>query len=234
MWRHVLPALADAGWRAIAPDLAGFGDSGVDPPSTWERHVEALERFVRALDLGPVALVTHDWGVMIGLRWACDHPGSVRSVVISNGGFFADREYHDAAKAMRTPEVGERFIRSFTRESLGALLQSVSTGLTDDALDEYWKTYESDAGRIGVLELYRSGDFTKLAPYEGCVAALGVPVLIIWGPNDPFVPVALGHRFHSELPDSELVMLDDAGHFVWEDAPADTSRALVDFLARRG
>jgi pimeloyl-ACP methyl ester carboxylesterase len=40
-------------------------------------------------------------------------------------------------------------------------------------------------------------------------------------------------RFHDEIPDSELVMIDDAGHFVWEDAPEETSRALVDFLARR-
>jgi haloalkane dehalogenase len=45
MWRHLLPALATAGWRAVAPDLAGFGDSPPDPPGTWERHVEAVERF---------------------------------------------------------------------------------------------------------------------------------------------------------------------------------------------
>src|SRR5882762_4246216 len=63
MWRDVLPALAGAGWRALAPDLPGYGDSEPDPPATWERHVEALERFARELELGPVALVTHDWGV---------------------------------------------------------------------------------------------------------------------------------------------------------------------------
>ena len=70
MWLRVLATLADAGWRALAPDLPGYGDSepaGVGSGS-WERHVEALERFVRELDPGPLALVTHDWGVMIGLR----------------------------------------------------------------------------------------------------------------------------------------------------------------------
>ena len=41
MWREVTPALADAGWRALAPDLAGFGDSPVDPPGTWERQPAA-------------------------------------------------------------------------------------------------------------------------------------------------------------------------------------------------
>ena len=43
MWRDVLPAVAAAGWRGLAPDLAGFGDSPLDPPGTWERQVEALE-----------------------------------------------------------------------------------------------------------------------------------------------------------------------------------------------
>jgi pimeloyl-ACP methyl ester carboxylesterase len=156
MWRDVLPALAGAGWRAIAPDLHGFGDSPPDPPGTWERHVEALERFVQELGLGPVA---HDWGVMIGLRWACDHPGSVRALAISDGGFFADREWHDMAKAMRTPEVGEQLVGSVTRESLGAMLNGLSIGITDDALDEYWKAYADETARLGILELYRSGDF---------------------------------------------------------------------------
>ena len=233
MWRGVLPALADAGWRAVAPDLAGYGDSEADPPATWERHVASLERFVQELGLGPVALVTHDWGVAIGLRWACHHPGSVTALAISDGGFFADREWHDAAKVMRTPEVGERFVDAFTRETLGAALQTLSTGMTDAALDEYWRPYADEERRRAILELYRSGDFEKLVPYEGCVAALGVPALVVWGARDPFAGVQLAHRFHAELPGSELVIVDDAGHFVWEDAPEQTTRALVDFLQRR-
>ncbi|HVG74419.1 MAG TPA: alpha/beta fold hydrolase, partial [Thermoleophilaceae bacterium] len=49
MWDAVMPAVADAGWRAVAPDFAGFGDSPPDPPGTWERRVESLERFRREL-----------------------------------------------------------------------------------------------------------------------------------------------------------------------------------------
>ena len=68
MWREAMGALAGAGWRAIAPDLAGYGDSPLDRPGTWERHLESIERFAAELGLGPVVLVTHDWGVMIGLH----------------------------------------------------------------------------------------------------------------------------------------------------------------------
>jgi haloalkane dehalogenase len=232
MWRHALPVLAQAGWRALAPDLPGYGDSEPSPPGSWERHVEALERFVDALGLGPVALVTHDWGVMIGLRWACDHPGSVRGLVISDGGFFADRRWHDLANVMRTPGDGERLIEAYTREGFGEALRSFSSGITDEALDEYWKGFADDTRRLGQLELYRSGDFEKLEPYDGCVAKLAVPALIVWGAGDRFAGVNMAHRFHEQLPGSELAIFDDAGHFVWEDAPEPTTSALVKFLQR--
>ena len=232
MWRDVMPALADAGHRAIAPDLPGFGDSEPDPPCTWERQAEALDRFVRDLGLGPVGLVTHDWGVAIGLMWACDHPGSATALVISDGGFFADREWHDMAKTMRTPGAGEELMEAITREGFDAALGSLSPGMTEDALDEYWKSYADDAHRRGILELYRSGDFEKLNAYEGRLAALGLPALIVWGAQDNFAGIALAHRFHEELPGSELLIVDDAGHFVWEDAPHRTAEALVDFLTR--
>lgn len=233
MWRDALPALQAAGWRALAPDLPGYGDSEPDPPGTWERHVEALGRFVRELELGPVALVTHDWGVPIGLRWACDHPGAVRALAISDGGFFSDRRWHDLANVMRTPDEGERLVRSYTREGFAQALRAVCSGMSDRALDEYWKAFADDTRRMGHLELYRSGDFEKLIPYEGRLAALPVPALILWGGQDRFASVQMAHRFHSELPDSELTIFDGAGHFVWEDEPEQTTRVLVDFLERR-
>jgi len=233
MWHRALPALAEAGWRALAPDLPGYGDSEPDPPGTWERHVQALDRFVRELELGPVALVTHDWGVMIGLRWACDNPAAVSALAISDGGFFADRRWHDLANAMRTPVVGEDLIRSYSREGFFAAMREVSSGMSEDALAEYWKGFAGEERRLGHLELYRSGDFEKLAPYEGRLARLGVPTLIVWGAQDRFAGVQMAHRFHAELEGSELVVLEGAGHFVWDEEPERASRALADFLKRR-
>lgn len=234
MWRHVLEALDGAGWRGIAPDLPGYGDSALDRPGTWERHVESLDRFVRALGLPPVVLVTHDWGVMIGLRWACDHPDAVRALVISDGGFFADRRWHDMANVMRTPGQGEDLVRGFTRQGLGQALQALSPGLDESALDEYWKAFADDEHRLAHLDLYRSGDFDKLQPYEGALARLGLPTLILWGAQDQFATPRMAERFRDEIPGSEVSVLDQAGHFVWEDAPDQTSQLLVDFLQRRG
>jgi haloalkane dehalogenase len=195
--------------------------------------VEALERFRTELSLDPVVLVTHDWGVMIGLRWACDHPGAARALVISDGGFFADRRWHDLANTMRTPGDGERLMESFTREGFEAMMGQVARGIGPDAAEEYWKGFSSDERRRGHLELYRSGDFDKLEPYEGCVAGLDVPALVVWGGQDRFAGVKMARRFHEEIAGSELVVLDEAGHFVWEDEPEAAAGALVDFLERR-
>jgi haloalkane dehalogenase len=233
MWQRTIDALAGAGWWALAPDLPGYGDSAADPPGTWERHVEALARFATALELPPVALVTHDWGVPIGLRWACDDPAAARALVISDGGFFADRRWHDLANVMRTPGEGEQLMRGYTREGFQAMMRTVSAGMSDEALAEYWKGFADDTRRLGHLELYRSGDFDKLIPYEGRLAALGLPALILWGERDRFAGVKMAHRFHEELPDSELAVLADAGHFVWDDEPERASSLLLDFLDRR-
>lgn len=234
MWRHLLGPLGEAGFHALAPDLPGYGDSEPDAPGTWERHVAALDRFVGALAPGPVALVVHDWGGLIGLRWACESPAAVSALVVSNTGFFPDGRWHGFAELLRTPGEGEQAVAAMTRESLAALLQSSSTGIDAAAVDEYARVLADEARRRGVLELYRSGDFAKLEPYAGRLAALGVPALVMWGAEDPFAPVAGAHRFVRELPGAELCVLEGRGHFVFEDAPAETTARVLEFLHATG
>src|SRR5215468_3796873 len=90
LWRSVIPVLAGAGLRVIAPDLIGFGRS--DKPAevaehTYARHVEWTRSFAfDALRLDGVTLVGHDWGVLIGLRLATENPGRVARVVATNTG----------------------------------------------------------------------------------------------------------------------------------------------------
>ena len=233
MWRHLLVELAEAGHRALAPDLVGFGETPPDSPATWERQVEHLERFRQALELEHVVLVVHDWGGLIGLRWACENPDAVSGLVLSNTGFFADGKWHGMAEAMRTEGQGEQLVGNLTREALGSMLADMSRGFDEAAIDEYWKTFTSEEGRRGVLELYHSGDFEKLEPYQGELARLAVPTLVLWGEHDAFAPLGAAHRFHAQLPDSKLVLLD-AGHFLYADEPASCAREIVGFLKDSG
>jgi haloalkane dehalogenase len=234
MWAAVLDAAAAAGWRAIAPDLPGYGDSELgDPPAgagTWESHVDAVGAFHAALELGPVVLCVHDWGGLIGLRWACDHPGDVRAIVASATGFFADGKWHGMADVMRTPGQGEELAAGLTRESFGAMLAAVSR-MDEAAVDACWKSFDGDARRAAQLALYRSGDFEKLEPYTGRLAALGVPALLVWGRDDAFAPLAGARRLRDDLPGSRLVVLEGEGHFVFDDASDLTAGLVAGFLA---
>jgi len=232
MWRELMPAIADVGWRAVAPDLAGMGDSEPDPPGTWERHVESIERFRNALGIERCVPVLHDWGALIALAWACEHPDPVDALVISSSGFFADGKWHGMAKAMRTPGTGEELLAGIDRQGFGTMLAGLSPGIDEVAVDEYWKAYADDTRRRGQLDFYRSMDFEKFARYDGRLAALDVPVLLVWGGADAFAPVAGAHRFARELPDTQLVVFDDAGHFVWEDEPGRCAAAVTAFLER--
>jgi haloalkane dehalogenase len=230
MWHDLLEPIAGAGRRAVAPDLIGYGDSPPDRPATWERHMQALGELCDELELGPVALIVHDWGGLIGLRWACDNPGAVTGIVASNTGLFPEGKWHGFAKAMRSEGQGEELMEQMTREALAATLRSQSDGFDDTAIDEYWKAFESEDGRMGILEMYRSGDFEKLEPYRGRLAELRVPFLALWGEDDPFAPIAGAYRFKKEVPGAEVAAVEGAGHFVYADDPERCALEVVRFL----
>jgi pimeloyl-ACP methyl ester carboxylesterase len=234
MWRPIVAALGEAGFRAIAPDFPGYGDSMARRPATWHTHMQALHEFFSALGIESAALVVHDWGGLIGLRWACDHPGVANALVISDTGLFPDGRWHGFAKVLQTPGDGEAAIEQMTREAFGAVFAQASPGMTESDLDEYFRPFTTPEGREAQLELYRSGDFSELEPYEGKLAALGVPTLMLWGEADPFAPIGGARRFEREIPGSELEVVEGIGHFVTDDAPDEYARRLIAFLRRAG
>lgn len=232
MWRHLMPVLEEAGLRALAPDLAGFGESEPDGPGTWERHVELLDAWIAEQGLEHAAFVVHDWGALIGLWWACEHGDAVDALVVASSGFFPDGRWHGIAQALRTPGQGEEMAERMTLDGFTQLLEGVSTGITPEDAREYFRCFADPPRRRGQLELYRSGEFEKLRRFDGCLAALDVPALVLWGADDEFAPVAGAHRFHRELARSELVVLEGAGHFVFEDAPEASAAHVAGFLRR--
>lgn len=230
MWLGLIEALAESGRRCIAPDLYGLGDSGAEAPATFEDNLVALGTLIEALELDRVALVVHDWGGFIGLAWACEHPAAVEALVISDTGFFSDGRWHEMGDAMRG-EQGEAVVAAIDRAGFAAMLRSAGP-FADAAIDAYWAPFEDGRGQRATLDFYRSMDFDKLAPYDGKLADLGVPTLVLWGEDDEFATLASAKRFEREIPGAELVAVEGAGHFVYTEAPERCAAEVVGFFGR--
>ena len=232
MWEPVMSALADAGRPAFAPDLYALGDSTEFGDASFEHSRERFDAWIDGLGIeGKVAIIVHDFGGFIGLSWACDHPDRVEALVISDTGFFSDGNWHDLAAALRSDQ-GEAIVGSIDRNGFAGLLNPPDRTIFSDAeIDAYWAPFERGDGPRATLEFYRSMDFEKLAPYHGKLGELGVPTLIVWGADDPFSPLAAARRFESEIPGSKLILLEDTGHFIWDERPQETTAAVVEFLA---
>ncbi len=89
LYRKMIPVITAAGYRALAPDLVGFGRS--DKPArredyTYQRHVDWMRGLLEALDLKGITLVGQDWGGLIGLRLATEHEERFARIVAANTG----------------------------------------------------------------------------------------------------------------------------------------------------
>jgi haloalkane dehalogenase len=88
LYRRMIPVFADAGFRAVAPDLIGFGKS--DKPAnrgdySYQSHLDWLTEWLSALDLSRITLVCQDWGSLLGLRLAAEQPDRFDRIVVANG-----------------------------------------------------------------------------------------------------------------------------------------------------
>jgi haloalkane dehalogenase len=176
-------------------------------------------------------LVVHDWGGFVGLAWACDHPERIAALVISNTGFFADGKWHGPAEAIRGPD-GDAIVAALNREGFAALLGSFGDVFDEADVEAYWAPFEDDGrGQRATLDFYRSMDFEKLEPWQGKLAEIGAPALILWGEDDAFAPLAGAKRLQREIPGSQLVAIEGAGHFVYDEAPERATEEVRSFLA---
>jgi len=151
LYRHMIPIVADAGHRVIAPDLLGFGrsDKPVDVDThTYAFHVDAMHRFVEALDLQDVTLVVQDWGALIGLRVAAENPERIARIVIANGGLpTGHQEIGPAFMQWRQSVVA---MRAAGDMPVGQIMQVAGTGAAAAAYDAPFPEARYKAGPLSL------------------------------------------------------------------------------------
>ncbi len=236
LWRKVIPPVRDAGYRCIAPDYAGFGRS--DKPTdvgwyTYDRHVELMAALLEELDLRNATAVVHDWGGPIGLRLAVEHPDRIsRLVIMETGPFTGHQKMSEAWLAFR------EFVRSSDEVPVGMLVRGGCKNDPGEAvIAAYEAPYIDGASKAGTrafpLILPTEPDAPGAA--EGKRVADGLrdddrPALVLWADSDPVLPFSVGERVSSQLNFPPPRAIENASHFLQEDAGPEIGAIIADWL----
>ena len=238
LYRRMIPPIAEAGLRAIAPDLIGFGRS--DKPSeqsdySYEKHVAWMKRFLEKLDLRNITLVCQDWGSLIGLRLTAENEERFDRIVLANGGLPTGDQV--------MPKVF-RIWRAFARFSpwfpIGRIIQSgtVST-LPPDVIAAYDAPFPDSTYKAGARA------FPKLVPTTPDDPAASAnraaweifrkwqkPFLTAFSNRDPITRGA-DKAFLELVPgakDQPHTTIRNAGHFLQEDKGPQLAKVVIDFV----
>lgn len=239
LYRKLLPVLADAGLRAIVPDLVGFGRS--DKPAevadhTYARHVEWMRAFAfDALDLRDVTLVGQDWGGLIGLRLVAEQTDRFAAVVAANTGLpTGDQDM---------PEVWHSFRQAVQKAPVLDISRFVQSGCATKLSEAELAAYDAPFPN----ETYKAGPrampgLVPTSPDDPATEAnraawaklstLDTPFLCAFSDGDP-ITGAMGPILRRTMPgaaDRYHPTITGAGHFLQEDAGERLGQAVADFV----
>jgi len=238
LYRTMIPPIAEAGLRAIAPDLIGFGKS--DKPAdqsdyTYESHVAWMKQFLQNADLRNITLVCQDWGSLIGLRLAAENEHRFDRIVLANGGL--------PTGDGKMPTVF-RIWRAFARFSpwfpIGRIVQA---GTVSEIPPEVVAAYDAPfpdssykAGARAFPKLVPTTPNDPAAPANR--AAWDIfrnwqkPFLTSFSDRDP-ITRGLDKAFVARVPGAKNqphTTIRDAGHFLQEEQGPEFAQVIIDFV----
>jgi len=233
MWREFMPVLSSR-FHVIAPDLLGTGES--DKPSDAPLDIAAQAGYVREL-LGTLgvdrfAAIGHGFGG--GIAQLLAREGSLDAMVMLDSVAFdawpsaPTRDLQATTPDQRAPEIVRAVVRSEFDLGMG-----YPTRLSDDAFGAYARPWEEEAGADAFFRWVAAIDGAGLEDAEGWLGDTEFPVLILWGEDDTFQPVASAERLNDAIPTSTLGLLPGCGHFITEDAPETIAPMIYEYLRAR-
>lgn len=239
VYRKMIPGLLESGRRVVAVDLVGLGRS--DKPArradyTQARHVEWMQKWLRAVDLRNVTLVCQDWGGVIGLNLVADNPERFDRVVVANSGMPAGE---GGTRGLRIWQFAMKFIPVFpVKVVMRRAIQDER--VSERELDAYLAPFPSFKYQAGIrafpglIAIFQGNP--GVAQNKAAWAKLGSfhkPVLTLFGSRDPMTR-GLERDVHERIPGAcghDHQIIRGAGHFIQEDAPDTLVREITGFLS---
>jgi haloalkane dehalogenase len=242
-WRNLILGLGGQ-HRAVAPDHLGCGlsDKPADYPYSLRQHTFNLVRLIDHLALDRITLVGHDWGGAIGLGAALERPERFVRLVLLNTGAFPPPYVPRRIAVCRTPLLGRYALQGANLFARMALRWAVSQPqrLTPAVRAGVLAPYDRWSNRVGIYRFVRDIPLTRRHPtyadlcqLERRLPTLGSrPVQLIWGMQDWCFTAVCLERLMRIFPEAEVHRIEDAGHWVVEDAHERIVPLLETFVAR--
>jgi haloalkane dehalogenase len=241
LYRKMIPIVVAAGHRVICPDLVGFGRS--DKPTrredhSYARHVEWMRALAfDVLDLRDVTLVGQDWGGLIGLRLAAEHPERFAHLIVANTGLPNGEQpmaeiwwrFREAITTVPKLNVG-RFVQGGCRQPMSDEVRAGYDAPFPD--DDYCAGPRAMPGLVPT-----SPDDPASAANKAAWAKLSVsptPMLVAFSDSDP-ITGPMREIFQREMRGAQGIdhpLIRGAGHFLQEDAGEELANHIVEFLRR--
>jgi SAM-dependent methyltransferase len=180
----------------------------------------------------------HDLGGPVGVRFALDHPGCVRSLALLNTLLHLDdvtEMLAEFARGLRTPGTRERLTNDAALERVLRLGTADGSSVTAEAIAGMVEPFGSDADRLALAKAGSGLGDAAFARLAGDLPGLKLPVRVIYGEQDRIL-VAVAEtvaRIRRDVPRAEVTALPDAGHFLQEDDPGRVGELLAEFFARQ-
>ena len=245
-WRHQLPALAAAGFRAVAPDLRGYNRSE-KPPGVGSYRVGRLAGdmagLIRALGAERAAVVGHDWGGVVAWHLAMHRPEVVERLAVLNAPHPAAflRELRTPGQMLRSAYAGffqlpwlpEAVLRAGNFALLRRALRAETTradAFPDGELARYVEAWSQPGALSAMLAYYRAAGRGGLRRQGRRARPVRAPTLLLWGERDPHLRVELTEGLEPWVRELRVERIAEAGHWVMIDAHAHVNRRLVEFL----
>ncbi len=239
-WRRVMPLLADAGYRTIAFDPPGLGDSDLLPDGyDTGRVAEVLQNALQTLGLKRVDLVGHDVGTWISYAYATRYPDAVRRLVLLEAalpGVTPEAAFGlaNASKVFQfylnaVAELPELLTRGKEREFLAWLFRTKSANpeaIGSADLDEYARTYKNSARMTAGFGYYRAVQ-TDIEQNKAA-GRLVMPTLALGGEKS--VGTALYEALKGHADHLEGGQIDRYGHYLPEECPNELARRILSFF----
>ena len=232
LYRNFIPALSQT-YRCIVPDHLGMGKSDVPQDLSFYRldqRIAHFEALVLHLDLRDITLVAHDWGGPVGLGFATRHPERIKRLVLLNTWAFAPwpgGSFPRLVDLIRSPR-GDAFVLQKNGYLEPALRGTTfhTEALSEPVLQAYRAPFPTPESRLAMV--WWSRDIPVFATDVSYAAMKRIedalplfrqtPVLLIWGMQDPVLSPAVLRRWQRAYPHARTYEIEDASHFLQEDA----------------